>query len=123
MTKYVFWSLRHDGASIALTENLHRYAQGKTAWQALQHLCETLEHWSAAADNTETPFQARLKMFQETGIHKIEVFVDHHGSQYQISSAGVRSTILAESEREALLKYLDIMAANSLQNERGAPPL
>lgn len=123
MTKYLFWSVRHDGASIVLTENLHRYARGKTAWQALQHLCETLQHWSAAADAAETSFQARLKMFQETGIHKIEIFITRSGSHYQISSAGVRSTIQAESEREALLKYLDIMAVNSLQNERSAPPI
>lgn len=119
MKKFVFWSTRHAGKDIVLTEDLGRYAQGKTAWEALFFLAETLKTWQPATDTTESDFNQRLKMYQETGLNKIEIFLEYLDGKYAVRSTGVRSAIKADSEQHALLKYLELMAANSLENENG----
>lgn len=119
MKKFVFWCTRHNNSNIVLTENLEKYAQGKTAWQALQHLCETLQQFVPAASIDESDFNKRLKMFHETGINKIEIFIEKENSKYSVHSAGVRSFIESDDEQSALVKFAEMMALNSLENERG----
>ena len=117
MTKYIFWSVLHKNASIALTEDLSRYAQGETFWKAMLNLCETLQECVPSETIEESDFNARLKMYYETGINKIEIFMEKEGKRFAVQCANSRSSIGADDEQEALLKYVELKAKSSNVNK------
>ncbi len=119
MKKFVFWSILNGHTNIALTENLSKYAQGETFWQAMQNLAETLKEWVPSSNQEETNINFRLRMYNETGINKIEIFVDHDRQRFGVKSGNTRSFIEAESEIDALMKYIEVKARTSVVNTGG----
>lgn len=113
MTKYIFWSVLHKNDCIALTEDLSRYAQGETFWKALLNLCETLQECAPSGTNEESDFNARLKMYYETGVNKIEIFVEKEGKRFSVRCSNSRSFIDVETEQVALFKYVEVRAKTS----------
>ena len=116
MTKFVFWSALHQHINIALTEDLSKYAQGETFWQAMQNLCETLKEWKPAAGSEESDFNSRLKMYYETGINKAEIFVEQNGRRFSVKCGNSKSFFDANTEEEAVLKYIEARAKTSVVN-------
>jgi hypothetical protein len=116
MSKYVFWNAQHKNALIALTETLGRYALGETFWQALGHLLEAVPAPIPSATAEESDFAGRLRMYQETGIHKVEIFVEKNGSRFAVRCANSQSVLAAASEEEALRKYVAVRAKTSAVN-------
>ena len=116
MKKYVFWSILHKNLNIALNEDLSRYAQGDTFWQAVLNLCQTLQDFTASGKTEESDFNARLKMYYETGINKIEIFVEKEGKKYAVKCANSRSFAEGKDEQEALMKYVEARAKTSPVN-------
>lgn len=116
MKKYVFWSILHKHINIALNEDLSKYAQGETFWQAMQNLAETLREWHPSQNGDESDINARLKMYHETGINRIELFVENEGKRFAVKCANSRSFIQADSEQEALMKYIETRAKTSVVN-------
>ena len=116
MKKYVFWSILHKNANIALNEDLSRYAQGDTFWKAMLSLCVMLKEWIPAAATEESDINQRLKMYYETGINKVEIFVERDGDRYAVKCANSRSLINAATEKEALTKYVEARAKTSEVN-------
>ena len=116
MSKYVFWNVLRDHTNIALTENLGHYAQGDTFWQALQNLTETLKEWSVSGTDVETDINLRLKMFNETGINKIEIFVEPEKKKFSVKCANSRCVIDEAEEIGALKKYIATRAKTSVVN-------
>jgi hypothetical protein len=114
--KFVFWSVLNQHINIALTEDLSIYAQGDTLWQAVLNLGETLRDWIPSASSEESDIGARLRMYQETGINKVELFVDREGDRYTVKCSNSRSFIEAESEQEAQIKYITARAKTSVVN-------
>ena len=123
MKKYVFWSILNGHTNIALTENLEKYAQGDTFWQAMQNLAETLKEWIPARDTEESEINRRIKMYNDTGINKIEIFVDSENDRFGVKSGNTRSFIEAADEREAILKYIDVKAKTSIINTGDLPAI
>ena len=121
MKKYVFWSLLKEHTNIALTENLSKYAQGDTFWQAMLNLSETLREWLPSGHVEETDINLRLKMYNETGINKVELFVDKEGNRYAVRCTNSRSFVEADSEQDALLKYIAARAKTSVVNTGESP--
>ena len=60
--------------------------------------------------------KARLKMYYETGINKIEILIDKEHDRYAVSCSNTKSFIRASSEQEALMKYVDAKAESSRVN-------
>ncbi len=116
MKKYVFWSILHKNLNIALNENLSRYAQGDTFWQAMLNLCQTLQDFNPSEKIEESDFNARLKMYYETGINKVEIFVEKEGKRYAVKCANSSSFTDGKDEQEALMKYVEARAKTSLVN-------
>lgn len=116
MKKFVFWSVIHNHTNIALTEDFSSYAQGDTFWQAMQNLSETLKEMTPSTDPAESDINKRLKMYHETGINKIEIFVDQEGKKFGVKCANTRSFIAADSEKDALDKYIATKARTSVIN-------
>lgn len=116
MKKYIFWSILHKNANIALNEDLSRYAQEDTFWKAMLALCEMLKEWIPSASTEESDINQRLKMYYETGINKVEIFVEEEGDQYAVKCANSRSFINATTEMEALMKYVEARAKTSVVN-------
>lgn len=116
MKRFVFWSVLHKNISIALTEDLSKYAQGETFWKAMLNLCETLQELTSSDSAEESDFNVRLRMYYETGINKIEIFVGKEGDRYGVKCANSRSFIDAKSEREAIKRYVKAMAKTSSVN-------
>jgi hypothetical protein len=116
MKKFVFWSVLHKHTNIALTEDLSQYAQGETFWKAMQNLTETLEEWAPSSEAEESDINARLKMYYETGINKVEILIDEERDRYAVVCSNTRSFFQARSEREALLKYVEAKARSSKIN-------
>ena len=116
MKKYVFWSILHKNLNIALNEDLSRYAQGDTFWQAVLNLCQTLQDFTPSGKTEESDFNARLKMYYETGINKIEIFVEKEGKKYAVKCANSRSFAEGKDEQEALMKYVEARAKTSPVN-------
>jgi hypothetical protein len=121
LKKYVFWSVLNQHKNIALTEDLSKYAQGDTFWKAMKNLCETLIEWTPSDNTDKSDLNSRLKMFQETGINKVEIFVEEEDERYAIQCSNTRSFIKTGSERDALLKYIAAKAETSVVNT-GEPP-
>ena len=116
MKKYVFWGVLKEHTNIALTENLSKYAQGDTFWKAMLNLSETLREWLPSEHLEETDINSRLKMYNETGINKVELFVDHEGNRYAVRCTNSRSFVEADSEEDALIKYIAARAKTSVVN-------
>jgi hypothetical protein len=116
MKKYVFWSILHKNANIALNEDLSKYAQGDTFWKAMLGLCEILQDWIPSAVTEESDINDRLKMYYETGINKVEIFLEKDADRYAVKCANSRSFISAANEKEALMKYVETRAKTSLVN-------
>ena len=114
MKKYVFWSVIHKNHCIALTGDLSRYAQGETFWKAMLSLCETLKEWIPSPTAEESDINKRLKMYYETGINMVELFVDQEGKRYAVRCANSRSFLEASDEIDALMKYVEARAKTSV---------
>lgn len=114
MKKFVFWSILHKNICIALTEDLSKYAQGETFWKAMLNLCEMLDDWVPSADTEESDINKRLKMYYETGINKVEIFVEEDGKRYAVKCANSRSFLEASNEQDALMKYVVTRAKTSV---------
>jgi len=114
--KFVFWSVLHKHTNIALSEDLSKYAQGETFWKAMLNLAETLREWVPSPMAAESDINARLKMYYETGINKVEIFIDEDKDKYAVTCSNTRSFIQANSEQEALMKYIDAKAQSSKVN-------
>ena len=91
MKKFVFWSAIHKNNCIALTEDLSTYAQGETFWKAMLNLCETLKEWIPSGTAEESDINKRLKMYYETGINMVELFVEKDGNRFAVKCANSRS--------------------------------
>ncbi|MCJ7583075.1 MAG: hypothetical protein MUP98_21365 [Candidatus Aminicenantes bacterium] len=116
MNKYVFWSVLNVHINIALTEDLSKYAQGDTFWQAMQNLGETLTEWIPSGSAEASSVSERVKMYQETGINKIELIVSQDGDRFGIQCANSRSFFKAKSEQEALMACIETRANTSKIN-------
>jgi predicted RNase H-like HicB family nuclease len=116
MKKYVFWSILHKHTNIALNEDLSQYAQGETFWNAVQNLAETLPEWTPSSVTEESDINSRLKMYYETGINKVEILIEKEDNRYSVACANTRSFIQADSEKEALMKYVEAKAHSSKVN-------
>jgi len=112
--KFVFWSILHKNICIALNEDLSKYAQGETFWKAMLNLGENLKEWIPSGTAEESDINHRLKMYYETGINKVEIFIDKEGKKYAVKCSNSRSFIDAPSEIEALLKYVGTRARTSV---------
>jgi hypothetical protein len=55
-------------------------------------------------------------MYNETGINKVELFVGKEGSRYSVKCTNSRSFVEAESEEDALIKYIEARAKTSVVN-------
>lgn len=114
MKKFVFWSAIHKNDCIALTEDLSRYAQGETFWRAMLNLCETLEEWIPSHTHEESDINKRLKMYYDTGINMVELFVGQEGERYAVKCANSRSFLDATDEIDAMMKYVEARAKTSV---------
>ena len=115
MKKYVFWSVVHNNRCIALNEDLSKYAQGETFWKAMLSLCETLKEWTPSSFEEESDINRRLKMYYETGINMVELFVGaEDGKRYAIKCANSKSFFEASGEIEALMRYVETRAKTSV---------
>ena len=79
-------------------------------------LCETLGECIPSETTEESDFNARLKMYYETGVNKVEIFVEQESKQYAVRCANSRSFIDAGDEQEALFKYIEVRAKTSAIN-------
>ena len=113
MKKYVFWSVLNLHTNVALTEDLSRYAQGDTFWQAMLNLGETLSEWIPSSSAEASNVSERLKMYNDTGINKIELIVSKERDRFGVQCANSRSFFSVETEHEALMAYLEIRAKTS----------
>jgi hypothetical protein len=120
MAKYVFWSVLNGNRIIALDEHLSRYAAGETFWQALRALLTAHPEFPPSVSSEEADPAARRKMFVETGIHKIEIFVEKDGRQFSVRCANSRCQWEEMSESAALLRYVEVRAKTSLVNSGGS---
>jgi hypothetical protein len=114
MKKYVFWSAIHKNRCIALNEDLSQYAQGETFWKAMRSLCETLKEWASSPSSEESDINRRLKMYYETGINMVELFVEQDGKRYAVKCANSKSFLEAADEIDALMKYVETRAKTSI---------
>jgi hypothetical protein len=114
MKKFVFWSAIHKNNCIALTEDLSKYAQGETFWKAMLSLCETLNEWIPSKTAEESDINRRLKMYYETGINMVELFVEKDGNRFAVKCANSRSFLDAADEIDALMKYVETRAKTSV---------
>ena len=121
MKKYVFWSVLNQHTNIALTEDLSKYAQGDTFWQAMLNLSETLREWIPSEQMEETDINSRLKMYNETGINKVELFVEKQGDRYAVRCTNSRSFVEADSVQDALIKYIAARSKTSVVNSGETP--
>ncbi len=123
MSKYTFWSVLHQHTNVALNEDLSRYARGETFWQAMLNLIETHPGIEASGHSEEMDLNARLRMYHETGINRIEIFVFQEPKFYSVRCANTRSRISAGSEQEALFQYIGSKARTSVVNTGEVPKI
>jgi hypothetical protein len=114
MKKFVFWSIIHKNKCIALNEDLSKYAQGETFWKAMLSLCETLKEWIPSQTAEESDINKRLKMYYETGINMVELFVEKEGKRYAVKCTNSRSFLEAADKIGALMKYVETRAKTSV---------
>jgi len=116
LTKFVFWGIVHNHRNVAFTEDLSRYARGDTFWKAVKALADILPELSASAGSGETGPDVRMMMFQETGIHKVEIFVQPEEGRFSVRCANSRCRYEAANEQAALRRFIDVRAETSVVN-------
>ena len=116
MSKYTFWGVLHKHMNVALTEDLSQYATGETFWQAMLNLIETQPENKATDNENEFDINARLRMYHETGINRVEIVVSQEEKGFSVRCANTRSRIAAGSEQDALHKYISTKARTSVVN-------
>ena len=116
MKKYVFWGMTQQNHHIAFNEDLSHYARGDTFWRAVKSLCDTMPPPVASTTSDETDIGRRLLMFQETGVNKVEVFVEADGDGFAVRCANSRSRLEAGDVVDALLIYVDRRAETARVN-------
>ncbi|GAG49844.1 unnamed protein product [marine sediment metagenome] len=114
MKKFVFWSIIHKNKCIALNEDLSKYAQGETFWKAMLSLCETLKEWIPSQTAGESDINKRLKMYHETGINMVEIFIEAENKRFAVKCANSKSFLEAADEIDTLMKYVEIRAKTSV---------
>jgi len=114
MNKYVFWSIVHKNKCVALNEDLSKYAQGDTFWKALLNLCETNKKFSPSPNIKQSPMNQRIKMYYETGLNKVEIFVQKEKSRFSVKCSNSKSFLKAPDEQKALMKYIRSRADKSV---------
>jgi hypothetical protein len=82
----------------------------------MQNLCETLSECPPSDTPEEVDINLRLRMYQETGINRVEIVVDKDANRFTVTCANTRSHIEAGSEQEALKKYVAAKAKTSVVN-------
>ena len=55
-------------------------------------------------------------MYNETGINRIEIFVDKQAERFSVKCANSSSFVEAASERDALVNYISTRAKTSVVN-------
>lgn len=116
MEKYIIWGIIHKNMTVALTEDLSGFAQGETFWKAVQNLHETYKEWLPSKNPEETDLRSRLTMYHETGVNKVEIFVEEDKNKFTVTCANSRSFIEANDSRDALKKYIEGRAKTSVVN-------
>jgi hypothetical protein len=116
MTKYVFWSVLKGNRLVALDEKMERYALGETFWQAMRALLAAHPETTPSFSTEEANPAARVRMYEETGIHKVEIFIDKDGGRFSVRCANSRCQWEEKSESAALLRYVEVRAKTSLVN-------
>jgi hypothetical protein len=114
MKKYVFWSTIHKNSCVALNENLSQYATGETFWKAMLSLCETLKEWIPSPTTNESDINKRIRMYYETGINMVELFVEQEGKRFAVKCANSKSFLEADDMIDALMKYVETRAKTSV---------
>ena len=114
MTKYVFWRVIHKNNCVALNEDLSKYAPGETFWKAMLSLCETLKERIPSQTAEESDINKRLKMYYETGINMVEIFIEVEDKRFAVKCANSKSFLEASDEIDALMKYVEIRAKTSV---------
>lgn len=114
MNKYVFWSLIHKNTCVALNEDLSRYAQGETFWKALFNLCATKKKFIPSPNPKQSPMNKRIKMYYETGLNKVEIFVGLEKNGYSVKCSNSKSFLKVPDEHKALRKYIQSRAEQSV---------
>lgn len=116
MKKFVFWGIIHNNWNIAFNENLSRYAQGETFWKAMKNLTTALNDYPPSTGDEETDITRRQKMFYETGVNLVEIFVGPDGEKFAVKCANSRSLFDARDEKDAICKYIERRADTSRVN-------
>jgi hypothetical protein len=117
--KYVFWGMTQQNHHVAFSEDLSLYARADTFWRAVKGLCERMAEPVASTTSDETEISRRLLMFQETGVNKVEVFVEADGDGFAVRCANSRSRLKVGDEIQALLVYIDRRAETARVNTGG----
>ena len=116
MNKYVFWGAIHNNWNIAFDETLSHHAQGETFWKAMRRLAGDLPELVSSPTAEETDLNHRQKMFFETGVNRVEIFIEAEGAKFAVRCANSRSLFDARDEKEALCKYIERRADTSRIN-------
>jgi len=114
--RYLFWGVQHGRRTIALLEDLTAWAEGETFWQALGHLSKSQSVFTPSAEGEETGAAKRYRLFQETGIQQVEIFVCLNQGVYEVSCANSRSRLSTADGEGALREYIRIRAETSTVN-------
>lgn len=102
--------------TVALTEDLSGFAQGETFWKAVRNLHETYKDWGPSKNLEETDLKSRLTMYQETGVNKVEIFIEEDKNKFIVTCANSRSYLEAADMQDALKKYIEGRAKTSVVN-------
>lgn len=116
MSKFVFWGIPFKNRIVAFNQDLSRYALGETFWQAMGELCRSGTAWAPDTAEDESALPERLRMYHETGVHKVEIFVEEDDRRWSVRCANSRSFVPAASRDEALVKYVETRALTSRVN-------
>ena len=116
MEKYIIWGLTHKNLIVAMNEDLSRFAQGETFWKAAQNLLELNKNLIPSKETEETNVGYRLNMYQNTGVNKVEIFIETDKNKYSVKCANSRSYFDAEDTQDALKKYVEGRAKTSVIN-------
>jgi hypothetical protein len=77
-------------------------------------LCETLKEWLPSATTEESDINKRVRMYYETGINMVELFVGQEGKRFAVRCANSKSFLEADDEIDALMKYVETRAKTSV---------
>ena len=115
--RYSFFGLVFRNQHIVFNGDLSKYGQGETFWRSLQNLADALKAFSADTAAEETPMDRRIRMFQETGINRIEIFVEKRPDGFWVRCTNSSFRVKAADEIAALREYIDKRAQTSRVND------